>query len=92
MDELSGSREDLEQLAGHRVARTASPTRSAYQGPTSTPRRATRRGLAGYRYAVLNSPGTVTADTDRYGLPRLPVENTGADAFASLISRATGRS
>ena len=47
---------------------------------------------AGYRYAVLNSPGTVTADTDRYGLPRLPVENTGADAFASLISRATGRS
>ena len=47
---------------------------------------------AGFRYAVLNSPGTVTADTDRYGLPRLPVENTGADAFASLISRATGRS
>ena len=91
MDELSGSREDLE-----RWLNIESPHGLAY--PFGIPgadvdedtRWAARS--AGYRYAVLNSPGTVTADTDRYGLPRLPVENTGADAFASLIRRATGRS
>ena len=91
MDELSGSREDLESWLD-----IESPHGLAY--PFGIPgadvdadtRDAAR--LAGYRYAVLNSPGTVTADTDRYGLPRLPVENAGADAFASLISRATGRS
>ena len=91
MDELSGSREDLERWLD-----IESPHGLAY--PFGIPgadvdadtRDAAR--LAGYHYAVLNSPGTVTADTDRYGLPRLPVENAGADAFASLISRATGRS
>jgi len=41
---------------------------------------------------AVDTSASVTADTDRYGLPRLPVENTGADGFASLITRATGRS
>jgi peptidoglycan/xylan/chitin deacetylase (PgdA/CDA1 family) len=90
MQELAGSREDLEHWLD-----IESPCGLAY--PFGIPgadvdadtRYAARS--AGFRYAVLNSPGTVTADTDRYGLPRLPVENAGADAFASLISRATGR-
>ena len=91
MDELSGSREDLAQWLG-----IESPSGLAY--PFGIPgadvdagTRAAARS-AGFSYAVLNTTGTVTADTDRYGLPRLPAENTGADAFASLISRATGRS
>ena len=92
MEELSGSREDLE----HWLDGTCPPHGLAY--PFGIPgadvdddTRVAARS-AGFRYAVLNSPGTVTADTDRYGLPRLPVENTGADGFASLITRATGRS
>jgi peptidoglycan/xylan/chitin deacetylase (PgdA/CDA1 family) len=91
VDELSGSREDLAQWLG-----IESPSGLAY--PFGIPgadvddgTRAAARS-AGFTYAVLNTTGTVTAATDRYGLPRLPAENTGADGFASLISRATGRS
>jgi peptidoglycan/xylan/chitin deacetylase (PgdA/CDA1 family) len=91
MQELAGSREDLEHWLD-----IESPCGLAY--PFGIPgvdvdahTRCAARS-AGFRYAVLNSPGTVTAETDRYGLPRLPAENTGADAFASLISRATRRS
>ncbi|HEX6697156.1 MAG TPA: polysaccharide deacetylase family protein [Solirubrobacteraceae bacterium] len=91
MDELSGSRADLERWLD-----IALPDGLAYPFgiPGADVDADTRCAAksAGYRYAVLNSPGTVTADTDRYGLPRLPVENTGADDFASLITRATGRS
>jgi peptidoglycan/xylan/chitin deacetylase (PgdA/CDA1 family) len=92
MDELSGSREDLE----HWLGGACPPNGLAYPFgiPGADVDADTRCAAksAGFRYAVLNSPGTVTADTDRYGLPRLPVENTGADGFASLITRATGRS
>lgn len=91
MDELSGSRADLERWLD-----IALPDGLAYPFgiPGADVDAETRCAAksAGYRYAVLNSPGTVTAETDRYGLPRLPVENTGADGFASLITRATGRS
>jgi peptidoglycan/xylan/chitin deacetylase (PgdA/CDA1 family) len=89
-DELSGSRDDLARWLG-----IASPSGLAY--PFGVPgadvdedTRAAAR-TAGFAYAVLNTSGTVTADTDRYGLPRLAAENAGADAFASLVSRATGR-
>jgi peptidoglycan/xylan/chitin deacetylase (PgdA/CDA1 family) len=90
MQELAGSREDLEHWLD-----IESPCGLAYPfgipgADVNADTRCAARS-AGFRYAVLNSPGTVTADTDRYGLPRLPVENAGADAFASLISRATGR-
>jgi peptidoglycan/xylan/chitin deacetylase (PgdA/CDA1 family) len=91
MDELAGSREDLESWLN-----IESPRGLAYPFgiPGADVDADTRSAAksAGFSYAVLNSPGTVTADTDRYGLPRLPVENTGADGFASLITRATGRS
>jgi peptidoglycan/xylan/chitin deacetylase (PgdA/CDA1 family) len=90
VDELSGSREDLARWLG-----IASPSGLAY--PFGIPgadvddgTRAAAR-TAGFTYAVLNTTGTVTRETDRYGLPRLAAENTGADAFASVISRATGR-
>ena len=90
MQELAGSREDLAQWLD-----IESPCGLAYPfgipgADVDADTRCAARS-AGFRYAVLNSPGTVTAETDRYGLPRLPVENAGADAFASLISRATGR-
>ena len=91
MDELSGSREDLESGWTSRRPRGLAYPFGIPGADVDAGTRAAAKS-AGYRYAVLNSPGTVTADTDRYGLPRLPVENTGADAFASLISRATGRS
>jgi peptidoglycan/xylan/chitin deacetylase (PgdA/CDA1 family) len=90
-EELSGSRSDLERWLGDE-----SPQGLAYPFgiPGADVDEGTRSAArsAGFRYAVLNSPGTVTSGTDRYGLPRLPVENTGADGFASLISRETGRS
>jgi peptidoglycan/xylan/chitin deacetylase (PgdA/CDA1 family) len=91
MEELAGSRADLE-----RWLEIASPDGLAYPfgipgADVDAETRCAARS-AGFRYAVLNSPGMVTPETDRYGLPRLPVENTGADAFASLIRRATGRS
>jgi peptidoglycan/xylan/chitin deacetylase (PgdA/CDA1 family) len=90
MQELAGSREDLAQWLD-----IESPCGLAYPfgipgADVDAETRSAARS-AGFSYAMLNSPGTVTADTDRYGLPRLPVENAGADAFASLISRATGR-
>jgi peptidoglycan/xylan/chitin deacetylase (PgdA/CDA1 family) len=90
MDELSGSRTDLADWLD-----IESPDGLAY--PFGIPGADVDGGIraaarsAGFRYAVLNTAGTVTSATDRYGLPRLPAENTGADAFASLISRATGR-
>jgi peptidoglycan/xylan/chitin deacetylase (PgdA/CDA1 family) len=92
MDELSGSREDLEgwldcACPPHGLAYPFGIPGADVDADTRVAARS-----AGFRYAVLNSPGTVTAATDRYGLPRLPVENTGADALASLIRRATGRS
>jgi peptidoglycan/xylan/chitin deacetylase (PgdA/CDA1 family) len=91
MEELAGSRADLERWLD-----IASPHGLAYPfgipgADVDAETRCAARS-AGFHYAVLNSPGTVTTATDRYGLPRLPVENTGADAFASLIRRATGRS
>jgi peptidoglycan/xylan/chitin deacetylase (PgdA/CDA1 family) len=90
IDELSGSRADLAQWLG-----IASPSGLAY--PFGVPGIDVDDGIraaartAGFDYAALNTTGIVTADTDRYGLPRLPPENTGADAFVSVISRATGR-
>jgi peptidoglycan/xylan/chitin deacetylase (PgdA/CDA1 family) len=91
MDELAGSREDLGSWLGiefpHGLAYPFGIPGADVDADTRSAAR-----TAGFRYAVLNRPGTVTGDTDRYGLPRLPVENTGADAFASLLRRATGRS
>ena len=91
IEELSGSREDLEHWLD-----IESPHGLAYPFgiPGADVDHETRCAArsAGFSYAVLNIPGKVTAKTDRYGLPRLAVENMGADAFASLVSRATGRS
>jgi peptidoglycan/xylan/chitin deacetylase (PgdA/CDA1 family) len=86
-DEVAGSRDDLEQWL-----EIESPRGLAYPFgvPGADVDHVTRAAAqsAGFEYAVLNTARSVTAETDRYGLPRLAVGNAGADELASLISRA----
>jgi hypothetical protein len=87
MEELAGSREDLA-----RWLNIEPPMGVAY--PYGTPgadvdreTRASARA-AGFDYAMLSTAGAVTADTDRFALPRLAPADVTADAFPALISRA----
>jgi peptidoglycan/xylan/chitin deacetylase (PgdA/CDA1 family) len=89
-EELEGSRADLARWLG-----TTPPAGLAYPFgiPGADVDDATTRAAAqaGFDHAVVIAPGTVTARSDQLALPRVPVPDVDADAFAALLDGARRR-
>ncbi|HEY0345362.1 MAG TPA: polysaccharide deacetylase family protein [Solirubrobacteraceae bacterium] len=83
-DEIEGSRADLREWLGE------TPTGFSYPfGIPGVDFDATTRRLvadAGFRYAVANRPGVVSASSDPYALPRYPVPDLGGEQFSAWLA------
>jgi peptidoglycan/xylan/chitin deacetylase (PgdA/CDA1 family) len=83
-DEIEGSRADLREWLGE------TPTGFSYPfGIPGVDFDATTRRLvadAGFRYAVANRPGAVSASSDPYALPRYPVPDLGGEQFSAWLA------
>ena len=85
---MQRSRDDLEAWPGH------APTSFAY--PFGVPGADVDTATidivreAGFRYAVVNVPGSVTARSEEIAIPRAAVTDVGADAFARWLADRLG--
>ena len=83
-DEMEGSRSRLEAILGRSVAGFSYPY-GAYDASCPAAVRA-----AGYGYAVTTEHRCVTAQDDRYALPRLAVEDLDRPQFNAFLDRIFG--
>jgi peptidoglycan/xylan/chitin deacetylase (PgdA/CDA1 family) len=83
-DEIAGSREDAAALrGGDAPAGFAYPFGILRQNVDDQARRLVEE--AGYEYAVVNQPIPVSADHDRFVLPRFFAPNVGAEPFRAWL-------
>jgi peptidoglycan/xylan/chitin deacetylase (PgdA/CDA1 family) len=86
-DEVVRSRDDLARWLGAPPAMFAYPF-GVPDADVDATTHAVVRG-AGFRAAVLNAPGIVSADTDPFAVPRHAVPDVDADAFRAWLGRLT---